>query len=73
MIVGEAAWSLSQAIKDASPQVPWRKIQGMRHIMVHDYFKVDWDIVYSTERQDIPMLKPQIEAILAALPPEPAA
>ncbi|HSZ55847.1 MAG TPA: HepT-like ribonuclease domain-containing protein [Tepidisphaeraceae bacterium] len=69
MIVGEAAWSLSQPLKDANRQVPWKMIEGMRHIMVHDYFKVDWDIVFSTARDDVPRLKPQIEAILAALPP----
>ena len=34
MIVGEAAWSLSQPIKDANPHVPWKQIEGMRHIMV---------------------------------------
>lgn len=37
MIVGEAAWRLSQPLKDANPQVPWKQIAGMRHIMVHDY------------------------------------
>jgi uncharacterized protein with HEPN domain len=40
----------------------------MRHIMVHDYFKVDWNIVYSTAHNDIPALKSQIEAVLASLP-----
>ena len=40
--------------------------------MVHDYFKVDWDIVYTTARDDLPALKPRIEAILAALSPDPA-
>jgi uncharacterized protein with HEPN domain len=41
MIVGESAWRLSQPIKDANPHVPWKQIEGMRHIMVHDYFKVN--------------------------------
>ena len=40
MIIGEVAWNLSREIKDQNPQVPWRQIEGMRHIMVHDYFKV---------------------------------
>ena len=70
MIVGESAWRLSQALKDKHPQVPWKQIEGMRHVMVHDYFKVDWDIVYSTARDDLPALKPQIKSILA-LPPDP--
>ncbi len=70
MIVGEAAWSLSQTLKDQNPQVPWKQIGGMRHIMVHDYFKVDWDIVYTTAKTQVPALKAHIEAIWDSLPPE---
>jgi uncharacterized protein with HEPN domain len=70
MIVGEAGWRLSQAIKDQHPQVPWRQIEGMRHIMVHDYFKADWDIVYTTAQQHVPALKPCVEAMLKSLPPD---
>jgi uncharacterized protein with HEPN domain len=72
MIVGEAAWSLSPSIKDQNPHIPWKQIEGMRHIMVHDYFKVDWDIVYTTAQTHVPALKPQIEAILRSLPPDQA-
>ena len=68
MIIGEAAWNLSQPIKDRNPQIPWKQITGMRHILVHDYFKVDWDVVFSTARDHAPALKPQIEAMLASLP-----
>ena len=71
MIVGEAAWRLSKALKDRNPEVPWGRIEGMRHLLVHDYFKVDWDILYSTTRDGIPSLKPQIQAILGSLPPGP--
>jgi uncharacterized protein with HEPN domain len=69
-IVGEAAWSLSHSIKDQNPQIPWKQLEGMRHILVHDYFKVDWDIVFTTARDHIPALMPQIKAILALQPPD---
>ena len=69
MIVGEAAWSLSQPLKQQHAQLPWKQIEGMRHIMVHDYFKVDWDIVFSTAQTHIPALKPHIEAMLQSLSP----
>ena len=71
MMVGEAARTLSPSIKDQNARIPWKQIEGMRHIMVHDYFKVDWDIVYATARDQVPALKPQIEAILASLPADP--
>ncbi|MDQ1255860.1 MAG: hypothetical protein QG656_454, partial [Candidatus Hydrogenedentes bacterium] len=53
-IVGEAAVRLSKEIKDANPRVPWRQIVGMRHIIVHDYFEIDWTAVYDTAVQDVP-------------------
>ena len=61
MIVGEAIWQLSKEIKAKYPTIPWRQIEGMRHIMVHDYFKVDWDIVFNTATQHIPKLRSQIQ------------
>jgi uncharacterized protein with HEPN domain len=70
MIVGEPAWSLSKEIKQLHADIPWKQIEGMRHIMVHDYFKVDWNIVFNTAKAHVPALKPRIEAILKLLPPE---
>ena len=40
-IIGEAAFRISRSLKDSSLQIPWRQIAGMRHILVHDYFRVD--------------------------------
>lgn len=71
MIIGEAAWNVSQSIKDQNPHIPWKQIVGMRHILVHDYFKVDWNIAYRAAHDHVPLLKPQIQAILASLPPDP--
>jgi len=70
MIIGEAAYRLSQALKDRHPDIPWRRIEGMRHILVHDYFRIDWDAVYSTATHDIPALKPRIQRVLQSLPPD---
>ncbi len=68
MIVGEAAWRLSKEIKSNHPDVPWDQIEGMRHIMVHDYFRVDWNIVYNTAATHLPKFKPQVEKMLRSLP-----
>jgi uncharacterized protein with HEPN domain len=68
-IIGEACWRMSQTLKDQHPQVPWRQIAGMRHVLVHDYFQVNWDRVYDTAVKHVPLLKPQLDAVLEALPP----
>ena len=70
-IIGEACWRMSQPLKDSHPQVPWRQIAGMRHVLVHDYFQVNWDRVYHTARNHVPLLKPQLDAVLASLPGAP--
>jgi uncharacterized protein with HEPN domain len=69
-IIGEAIWRISNTVKDKHPEVPWRQIAGMRHVLVHDYFEVNWMRVYQTARDHVPALKPQIEAILASFPPD---
>ncbi len=50
-----------------------KQIEGMRHILVHDYFKVDWDIVYTTAQTHVPVLRPHVEAMLRSQPPDAAA
>lgn len=68
-IIGEACWRLSQPLKDQHPDVPWRSIAGMRHVLMHDYFQVNWQRVYETARNHVPLLKPQIEAMIGELGP----
>ena len=70
-IIGEASWRLSKTCKAANPQVPWQRIASMRHVLVHDYFRVDLDQVWNVASQHIPLLQPQIEAIVASLPGTP--
>jgi uncharacterized protein with HEPN domain len=63
-ILGEAARAMPQAIRDKIPQVAWSKIIGMRHILVHNYFKVDCDIVWAVIEVELPKLRREItEAI----------
>ena len=59
-ILGEAARAMPQAIRDKIPQVAWSKIIGMRHILVHNYFKVDCDIVWAVIEVELPTLRREI-------------
>lgn len=63
-ILGEAANKLSPEIRAAHPEIPWRSIITMRHILVHDYFNVDLAEVWRTLTVDLPPLKQQIESLL---------
>jgi uncharacterized protein with HEPN domain len=68
-IVGEAAWRISDSVKTAHPQIPWRRIAAIRHVVVHDYFRVDLNQVWNVATIHIPVLQPQIDAVIASLPP----
>ena len=66
-IVGEAAANLSEKIRAAHPDIPWREVIGMRHRLVHAYFEVDLEKVWTTVQTDIP---PLIDAVEPLVPPE---
>lgn len=63
-IVGEAAYMLTKAFKNAHPETPWKVVQGMRHILVHDYATIDSQELYNTAVNDMIPLREQIEAYL---------
>lgn len=63
-IIGEAAYKLDRDFKERHPKIPWKKIEGSRHIFVHDYFDVDWDILWDILALHIGPLRKGIEAIL---------
>jgi len=63
-IIGEAARALSHSFKTKPSKIRWSEIIGMRNILVHDYFGIDVEVVWSTVKDDLPTLKRQIESIL---------
>jgi uncharacterized protein with HEPN domain len=70
-IVGEAASKVSDALRERHSELPWSEIIAMRNILVHDYFGVDLEEIWSAVEHDLPDLKPKIEAILQELGEKP--
>jgi len=66
-IVGEAARALPPEVKDMAPDVPWGEIVGMRHILVHDYFGIDTQVVWGVVEKELPGLKQAVEAMIRGL------
>ena len=65
-IVGEAAGSVPVEIQDRYPDIEWRKMREMRHVLIHVYFKVSPKIVWDTIQVDLSPLVPRLVAVLQA-------
>ena len=59
-IIGEAVKNVSDGIKNKNKNVEWKAIAGTRDKMIHHYFGVDLDIVFSIVKKEIPILKKQM-------------
>jgi len=66
-IIGEATRGLSRLLRLRYPDTPWDDIAGMRDKLIHHYFGVDIDKVWLTAIDDLPILRSQIETILAEI------
>lgn len=67
-IIGEAANALSPEIKRELPGFPWSDIIGMRHLLVHQYFRIALAVVWETVARDLPVLRKSIAEYLAQPP-----
>jgi len=66
-IIGEAVKNIPEDIKNRKSQVAWKKIAGLRDILIHGYFGIDVDIVWDVVKNKIPELKQKISEIVSVL------
>ena len=66
-IIGEAARALPEEIRAKMTDIPWSKVIGMRHILVHDYFGIDTEVVWDAVQRDLPSLREKITGLLQHL------
>jgi uncharacterized protein with HEPN domain len=66
-IIGEAARGVSEELRQAHPEVPWRQMIAMRNVLIHGYFDIDVDLVWSVAQNDLLKLGAQVRAIVDEL------
>jgi uncharacterized protein with HEPN domain len=68
VVLGEAARRLSQDIRSAHPEIPWREIIAMRSVITHGYDQIDNQELWQVIERDLPDLMPKLQAVLAVVP-----
>ena len=66
-IMGEAVKNVPDSLKKSYPEIPWKSIAGMRDKLAHQYWQIDVEVIWKTVKNDLPILKRMILAILTEL------
>jgi uncharacterized protein with HEPN domain len=66
-IIGEATKNIPEQIIKKYPEVPWKKMAGMRDKLIHGYFGTDLEILWKTAQDDVPQLKVPVSKVLENL------
>ena len=67
LIIGEAANQISDEMRAAHPDIPWKVIIGMRNVLIHDYVQTNYKLVWETVQKDLPKFQAQLLAIKSSL------
>ena len=65
-IIGEAAKNIPDQIKEKYPEIPWKKMYGLRNLISHEYFGVDYEMIWQIITEDLPQNMKDMSKILIA-------
>jgi uncharacterized protein with HEPN domain len=66
-VIGEAVKRIPESLKEERPDIPWRRIAGLRDVLIHQYLRVDLEAVWAIVRDDLPEFKQAVAEILAEM------
>ena len=66
-IIGEAAKNVSNSLRKANPRIPWKQLAAMRDKLIHQYFGVNWVIVWDVIENHLPILRSDVGALISTI------
>jgi len=63
-VIGEAAYQITSELKEKYDNIEWMKIQGLRHVLVHDYYKINPEILWNTKDKHLHDLLIDLEELV---------
>lgn len=65
-IIGEAVKNVPEQLRAQHPAVAWRRVAGLRDLLIHQYFGIDYEIIWDLVCNKLPVLEGQVRSILQA-------
>lgn len=62
--MGEAVRAIPLTVREQHPEIPWGQMLGLRNVVVHEYFRIDEEVLWHTIQNDLPPLIPLLETLL---------
>lgn len=63
-IIGEASKNIPREIRERNPELPWGKMYGLRNLVSHAYFGIDYEMIWEIVKQDLPKNKEDLKTII---------
>ena len=63
-VIGEASKNIPTDIKDKYPEIPWEKMYGLRNLIAHEYFGIDYELIWEIARKNLPQNLIDLEIII---------
>ncbi len=63
-VIGEASKNIPKYIQEKYPEIPWRKMVGLRNLIAHEYFGVDYEMIWEISRNNLPKNRTDLAQII---------
>lgn len=64
-VIGEAIKQLPEPLREQYPDIPWKRIAGLRDILIHAYFGIDFEVIWDVITTKLPTLQERVQQILS--------